>query len=54
MALSVVVALVFLGWDVPEVAVKSFVVEPDHPLEGDLLNIRDRFERTNTERVNSS
>ena len=45
MALSVVVALVFLGW---EVAVKSFEVVPGHPLEGDLLNIRDRFERTNT------
>ena len=36
-SLSVVVPLVLLGWDVPEVAVESFVVIPGHPLEGDLL-----------------
>ena len=44
-----VVPLVLLGWDVPEVAVESFVVIPGHPLEGDLLNIRDRLERANME-----
>ena len=48
-SLSVVVPLVLLGWDVPEVAVESFVIIPSHPLEGDLLNIRDRLERANTE-----
>ena len=43
MALSVVVALVFLGWDVPEVAVEPFVVVPIEPVEGDLFDIRDRL-----------
>jgi hypothetical protein len=47
---SVLVAFVFLRRDVAEEAVEPVVVVPVDPVEGDLLNVRDRLERAGDER----
>jgi hypothetical protein len=48
-----VVALVFLGWDVPEEAVEPVVVIPADPVEDDLLDLWQAFQQAGAERCRS-